>query len=344
VSLPDLDAAIDRLDDALRDADLACLEEPTDLDALDAVAEAVAPYELPDELRRYWSRVDPEKLAVRLFPALLGPASSLELQRVADEFPVPLGPPRLLFVIGYMDHVHRSIELATEWSEGGTIMRWQWVDGGYRIAYRSLADLLEVVAELVSERAFELVADIVYVASDAEEAKQRARLQRADPHPLYGDTAAIPAEVESWPAHWLAASGIDLRDREPLGATHTIAELVEAAGEGTASGRIAGTIVRAAGIGTDHLILVDDGTRQLDVWCPSGTSPWTPVHGRRFEFEITIDGPVPPPLDFDTGHAELQGNALAGRVEETFAAAEAFLSRLQRHRAPAVASDMRPLD
>ena len=37
-----------------------------------------------------------------------------------------------------------------------------------------------------------------------------------------------------------------------------------------------------------------------------------------------IEGPVEAPLDFDTGHAELQSHALAGRVEEAQAAAESL--------------------
>jgi hypothetical protein len=310
---------------------------------LDAVAEAVGPFALPDELRRFWERVDPGRLEITLFPELLGPRSSLDLHRVAQGFPVPNGPPPLLFVFGYSSHVHRSIELASKWSDGGTIINWAWDEPGFRIAYRSFVDLVEVVSELVSEGRLEHRGGFVVVSLEHEEAKQLARLRDQEPHPLYGDAREISGDVELWPAHWLAASGIDLRDREPRGATHTIAELVEAAEAGLVRGRITGRIIRSAGIGGDAIVLVDDGTGTLDVWCPEGLSPWS-AQSDRYEFEITIEGPVQAPLDFDTGHAELQSHALAGRIEEAQAAAEAFLGRISRHRPQAVASAMRPLD
>ena len=125
---------------------------------------------------------------------------------------------------------------------------------------------------------------------------------------LYGDVRSVPMELESWPMHWLAASGVDLRDREPLGATHTVAELVSAAATGVVTGRVHGEVVRLAGTGGDRLAVVADRTGQLAVWCPARTSPWGPVHRRRFELELTMD------------------------------------SRLELHGAAALARDIRPLD
>ncbi len=227
MSRPELDAAIDRLDEALRAAGLAGLEAPKDLQALDEVAEAVAPFALPLDLRRFWERVDPERLPVTLFPRLHGPATALELYRVDLEFSVPLRPPVLFFVIGYDSHVHRSIELTSKWDGGGTILRWAWDEEAFRIAYRSIADLLDVVSELVSAGRFERYGDELHVSEEAEEKRSSSNASRSrPPHPLYGEAREISGDLSSWPAHWLAASGIDLRDREPLGATHTIAEFV----------------------------------------------------------------------------------------------------------------------
>ena len=130
---------------------------------------------------------------------------------------------------------------------------------------------------------------------------------------MYGDLRAIPHELEAWPTHWLVTSGIDLGDREPLGATHAIAELVAAAADGRVTGRIHGEVIRLIGTGEGTLVVVDDGTRAIDVSCPAGTSPWGPVHGRRFEFEVTIEGAVEAPPDLDTLHAEISREALAGK-------------------------------
>jgi hypothetical protein len=64
----DLDAALDRLDEALRAAGLAGLQPPSDLAPIAEVSAAVAPYGLPAELRRLWERVDLEGVAVITFP------------------------------------------------------------------------------------------------------------------------------------------------------------------------------------------------------------------------------------------------------------------------------------
>jgi hypothetical protein len=156
---------------------------------------------------------------------------------------------------------------------------------------------------------------------------------------------SIPEQLHRWPAHWLAASGIDLRDREPLGATHTIADLVSAAGMGgPVTGRFHGEVTRLAGSGAGALVVVDDGMSTVDVWCPAGTSPWGPVHRTRFEFEVTIDGPVGASPNLDSPHEQVTRHALAGDLGSAQRAAFALFQELERHSAAAVATDIRPLD
>jgi hypothetical protein len=258
------------------------------------------------------------------------------------EVTVPIAPPPMLLPVDYASHCYGVIELGSVWSEGGTILEWGMDD--YPLVSRSVTDWIEVLAELVSERRFERSDGYVSFDFRAEREKRLERLAASGTDPLYGDLRAIPMDVDSWPAHWLAASGIDLRDRVPRGATHTIAELVAAAAGGPVTGRIHGRVIRAVGIGADTLVLVDDGTRPLDVWCPSGTSPWGPVHTRSFEFEVTLERPADAPPDLDTTHAEVSRHALAGDLEAAQAAAERFARELQAHRPAAVAHDIRPID
>jgi hypothetical protein len=273
-----IDAAIDSLDDALSSAGLPGLEPSTAASAVDQVAAAVAPHELPAELRRFWQRVDGERIAVYTFPNLRGPTTALELLRDLRELEVmvPIAPPPILLPVDYASQCFGVIELGTVWSEGGTILEWGMDD--YPLVSRSVADWIEVLAELVSEGRFQRSGGYVSLDYRAERERRLERLAASDPDPVYGDLRVIPMELESWPAHWLAASGIDLRDRVPRGATHTIAELVAAAAEGPVTGRIHGEVARLVGIGGDTLVVVDDGTRPLDVWCAAGTSPWGPVH------------------------------------------------------------------
>ena len=337
-ALREIDAAIDRLDDSLRSAGLPGLESPADLRALDEVAEAVSPYELPAELRRFWERVDDERIEVYTFPKLGGPANASALRPDLRAN----GAPPVLLPIDYASHCYGVIELRSEWSEGGTILEWDL--DAFPLVAHSVADRIAVLAELVSEGRFERGDGYVVLDHPAEQEKRRASLDAFGPHPVYGDLRAIPHELEAWPTHWLVTSGIDLGDRKPLGATHTITGLVAAAADGRITGRIRGEVTRLIGTGDGTLVVVDDGTRAIDVSCPAGTSPWGPVHGRRFEFEVTIEGPVEAPPDLDTLHAEISREALTGNLAAAQAAAERLARAVQEHRPAAVASDIRPLD
>ena len=83
-ALADIDAAIGRLDAALQAAALPGLEPPSDVRPVDALADEVAPYVLPTELRRFWEQVDPEPLAVVTFPMLRGPAYAPSCSAVCE--------------------------------------------------------------------------------------------------------------------------------------------------------------------------------------------------------------------------------------------------------------------
>lgn len=341
---PDIDSAIDRLDEALRSVGVAGLEPPGDVGPVAEIADAVAPYVLPDELRRFWERVDAERVHVQTFPKVGGPATALSHLRIVREVatPVPIGLPPFLLPVDYASHCFGVVELGTEWNEGGSFLEFEFEDMPF--VSRGVADWLDLIAELLSEGSFELHDGWAELDHPAVLANRLARLESSGPHPVYGDLRAIPSALESWPAHWRAASGVDLRSREPLGATSTIAELVDAAGAGPVTGRIHAEVVRLAGSAAGALVVVDDGSGTLDVWCPAGTSPWGPVHRLRFELEVTVERPVGPMPDLDSPHAEITRHALAGDLPSAQEAAIAFSEQLQAHRAAAVATDIRPLD
>jgi hypothetical protein len=340
----DLDSALDRLDEALRLAGLEGLEPPGDVTALADLASAVYPYALPSQLRRFWERVDAERITVFAFPIVGSPAAAREHMRLLQDLgePVPIVPPPIFLPVDYASHCYGVIELESAWAEGGMLFEWDFDD--VRVVARSLADRIDLLAELLSEGHFERGEGFVSLDHRAEQEKRLERLVASELHPLYGDLREIPTALESWPAHWLAASGIDLRERRPLGATHTIAELVTAANDGPATGRIHAEVVRLVGSGAGTLVVVDDGSGTLDVWCPAGTSPWGPVHRSRFELEVTVEGPVGAMPDLDSPNAEITRHALAGDLGSAQEAAIAFSEQLQTHRAAAVATDIRPLD
>jgi hypothetical protein len=320
------------------------LEPGNDVASIDVIAGEVAPYALPAELRRFWEQVDPDPIAVFTFPMLRGPANALELLRGLREISgePPLAPPPMLLPFDYASHCYGMIELGSEGAAGGTIFEVEF--DAVPIVSHSLADQIDLLAELLTEGHFERGDGHVSIDHRVEQERRAARLDAADPHPVYGNLHAIPAELESWPAHWLTASGIDLRSREPVGATHSIAELLVAAERGPTRGRVHASVTSLVGSTEGARVVVEDGTASLDVWCPSGTSPWGPVHTRRFEFDVTIDVPVGARPDLDTPHAEATRHALAGDLGSAQDAVIELVGRLERHRAAAVATDIRPLD
>jgi len=216
------------------------------------------------ELEELAAAIDPYRLPPELerfwqggelpqfWPELIGPSLAFTLYRQnVAAFP-HCGPPNLL-PVAYESHVFLSVDLET-----GEVWRWALDEDAYELVQPSFAALLEAVA--------------------GGEREPGAVLRRID------------RNVDGWPQAWHAASGIDVHDREPRGATHTIDSLTGTR-PGTVPGpvRIAGEVVRLAGAGGDYYAVVDDGTGSLEVRCPTGVSPWMPVHRRRFEIDLTLD-------------------------------------------------------
>jgi hypothetical protein len=340
----DIESALLRLDEVLRAAGVPGLEPPIDVAAIADVAEEVAPYVLPTELRLLWERIDAESVHVRTFPTIGSPATALAELRMARELaePVPIGLPPILLPVDYASHCYGVVELGSEWAEGGSVLEFGFDDMPF-VSY-TVAEWIGLLAELLDEGSFELHDGWAELDHPAVLAQRLARMESSGPHPVYGDMRRIPSQLHLWPSHWLEASGIDLRSRTPLGATHTIATLMAAAADGRVTGRIHGEVTRLVGVGDGARLLVEDGTAALDVWCPAGTSPWGPVHRTRFEFEVAVDGPVRAPPDLDSPHEAATRHALAGDLASAQDAVLDLLGELDRHRPAAVATDVRPLD
>jgi hypothetical protein len=345
--MEEIDRISDRLDAALRGAGLEGLAPAQAAAGLEEIEREISPYVLPVDLRRFWERISFSSLRAYALsmPKPLDPGAALATHRsnLAPDLFLSYGPP-LLFPIASGEGARWSIELSSSAGDGGTVFS----HGGdlFRAEYPSFTDLLEVCAELLEEGRFMPVPGedgaAWLVPKDAHE-RQDARFDAVAGHP-HRDARDVGRDPWGWPEHWLVSAGFDLGDREPLGVTHTIAKLVEAARDGPVRGRIAGRVTRLVVLGDDVRVVVDDGTRTLDVWCPAGTSPWGPVIGGRYEFDVRVERPVPPSPDLEDGHREVQEQALAGRLEPAQAAAERLVGRIQRQDTAAVATDVRPLD
>src|SRR5262245_16790797 len=121
---PRVDAAIERLDDALAAAGLDRLTPVTDQRPLEELERALAPRALPADLRRCWERCELSSLRATgwRMPQLLDPALALVIHRQnQDEFPLLFGPP-LLLPLARISGDQWSIELVGDRSPGGTIV------------------------------------------------------------------------------------------------------------------------------------------------------------------------------------------------------------------------------
>ena len=268
-----------------RQAGFDGLEPAADPAAVAQVNGELAPFALPPELRRLWERVDFRNVRVRgwSMPTPCDARIALETHRLnLDAGSFLFGPP-LLFPFARDGEEQWSIELAGGACAGGRVVAQPCSE--LRIVYPSVADLLEVYAELLEERRFGRNGDHGALDLDDERERQEARLRSTPLDGRCGDPRSVERDPTTWAAHWLESAGIDLRDREPLGATHTIAATLA---EGPAHARIAGEVVRLGGSAAGSLVAVDDGTGTIAVWCPAGTSPWGPAHRSRFEFEVGV--------------------------------------------------------
>jgi hypothetical protein len=262
---------------------------------VEEVERALAPYALPPDLHRFWERVDFSRLPVTgwTLPEPRDPRTALDTHRQnLEEAPLLFGPP-LLFPIARISGDQWSIELVSRWSPGGTVFSQDTGADAHRIEYASFSNLLEVYAELIEEGSFRRWDNgLGSLNSDAELAKQEARLAAGPPHPLYGDSREVAADPARWPEHWLEAAGLDPRERTPLGLTHTIAGLVAESQQRPLAARIRGEVVRLVGSSEGVLALVSDGDDAVLIFCPASATMWGPKHRGRYEFELTVPGAI----------------------------------------------------
>ena len=298
-------------------------EEPISAEDLATVAEAVAPLLLPPSLIATWQRFQSGDSTVLTWMPMLPALCGLELWR--QEFSVSV-----LFPLAYESHEFLLVELATSTTPGGALFRWAY-DGGP--AHPVFSDLETAFACAAEGWRRGVLSTWESPAQDAWTRLSATYSQAADyPEHLAPFEAIDLARPLSWPRVWQEASGIDPALAEPRGSTTTIQALREGAGSGTIAGRIAGLSGTAAG----SRAVVDDGTGELVVWCPSATNPFgAVVSGQDVELDVVV-------TSGDEKHSSREFDALAAGISTSaiagdFAAAQAYALELESFLEPAAA-------
>lgn len=343
---PSVEQAVERLAAAYRGEGVGRLRAPGRgvSRVLADVRREIAPLRLPEELERFWRLVDPESVTVAPYPRLTSPAFALR-SWVMHRDESPGMTPRLLFPVACESHGFLFAELEDGTGQGGAVYEWGYGGSRFLLRFGGVAgylDLLATMVELGELRRHD--SGWIEVDPDRRWADAAAvRLAAADLPPRVAAAADVDDDPRTWPEHWLRSSGLDAEVRTPRGRTTTVAELLRRAASGEARGTIHGTVTRLAGSGAGCRISVDDGTGELDVWCPAAICAFGPVIRRRFELDVVARHAAPPP-DWSSDQRRVQDDALVGSLEAAQAAAMDLYATAFQTTAAAEATAVRPLD
>jgi hypothetical protein len=292
----DIDDSIDALSDALVAIGVDAPQAPTDVAVLEEIAAAIDPLRLPAEVGRFWERIDPATIRALTFPELCPP--QFALQSCTSNREHGFNNPEVLFLVAYTSHCCMSVELDGPSGGGGTLFRWNVVDGSYQLSYDSLAAWLAHTAALIGAGSYERSESErgtwLSITDPREEVPVAAREPSTLSHPVYGEATAVPRDPVLWPAHWQRASGLEPADISPRGATHTIAEVLGSDPARALRATVAGRVINLMGQ-IDTRVRVTDGTETIDIHCPAAVTLLGPVVGCEFEFDVVISpGPRRP--------------------------------------------------
>jgi len=344
-----IDDAIDRLVRAINAAGLPSIRPAGEVtEVLAEIAAEIHPLRLPDELVTFWRRIDPYSITLTPYAQPTDPAFALECWRSHRDGGLGM-PPIVMFPFCYESHLFLFVELEDGHGNGGPCFEWGYCDEAFHLRHTSVSRYLDQLAATIEVDAERLRASKWcswhdFDPDDLWSPERSAALSNELPLGVYGDQLEFGHDVRNWAPHWLEAQGISAADREPRGATTTIAELLRTAALGTnADGTIHGLVVSAATSGDGCQIRVDDGSATLDLWCPTAVCTYGPIIRTRFEFDVVVQ-PNPSPIpDTSREHQLVQRLALSGNMLGARAALMDMASKTFGSPKPAEATAIRPL-
>jgi hypothetical protein len=195
--MADIEASTAELIAALRKLGASAPSAPASTAPVEALAEAVMPWVLPEDLRWFWEHVDVLTLDLEVFPELIGPEWALRWWEPAN------GP---VVWVAYQSWYCHGVELERpDRSAGGRLFEFSLDHGAYLPLAPCFADWIARIVGLLRTGAVERVDRPV------------RPLRLLDPHhevgprkpwvPVGGEAVLAEGEIstedpDAWPPHW----------------------------------------------------------------------------------------------------------------------------------------------
>jgi hypothetical protein len=279
-----IEVALRDLGDAITRAGVTVPDAPPVDDDLAALRMAVAPLRLPDELVSVWRRFGGG-------PRWLVAGLDLYSPRACIDFRDLVLMPRCLLLIGGEGHGQCWLEMhGPDDLDGGAVWGGDLEEGEVYPIAPSLVALIAVTTVAWEQGVFRRAPDgrphDVSADWDAWQPRAAAMLPRGE--------VVQTADVERWPARWLALEGLDPADARPRGGTTHVAGLALADGRLRHPSRVSGRVTGVTGIlaaSGGSVVRLDDGSGVLRIYVPRRADPFRLVRpGDRIEVDVE---PVP---------------------------------------------------
>lgn len=199
-----IDVTIDALIEAAARAGVTLPSaSPGIQDELDKLDSALAPLRIPDDLRRWWQRVDVRTGAVMPLPFFVSAEASLELWWNTVH-PGSPREPEVLLDVGRESWSHMAIELVSRHDTGGRLFEYYLGDGEFWLRWYGLGDWLNQITRLIVAGNFDRMST---PSGPGLRIRGDDQFSIVEPYvPAPGQPQQRPQPISNdyshWPEHW----------------------------------------------------------------------------------------------------------------------------------------------
>lgn len=304
---------------------------------VDDIASQIAPLELPQELRAFWSGWDPQSLRWPIFEGFI-PLSHV-IDRHESEHPPA---PAVLMPIADWSSSRIWIELATRSHPGGRIFHSYHDEFELSLWGFGLSGLLDLISDALER---DLIDDrtggLHRTHFDAVVKRSLDELIGRDAQRSFEAAARI-----DFPEHWREAEGIDADHYALRGATHTVESLrAQRSGNGSVTATLVGTYETSVGGGPLRGCIgtFTDPTGSMQVFVPQLTGLTGAIgHDGSVEIDVLAVQPNGEGLQSLSAKGDLQRAVNAGNADYSKALVMQLFEQMKYLDTSIVVTGLRP--